>query len=52
MGKQKNAPPTKAQQAVLRKNGLNAISWVVVKELNNSMIVKHRFTGEFKMSEK
>lgn len=52
MGKQKNATPTKAQQEVLRKNGLNAISWVVVKELNKSMIVKHRFTGGFKMIDK
>ena len=52
MGRQKNATPTKEQQVVLRKNGLNSINWVVVKDLNRSMIVKHRFTGEFKMIDK
>lgn len=49
MGKQKNATPTKEQQEALRKNGLNSINWVVVKDLNRSMIIKHRFTGEFKV---
>ena len=45
---QKNATPTKEQAQVLEKHGLKAHSWVVVKEFQNSMIVRNRFTGEFK----
>ena len=52
MGKQKNATPSKVQQEVLKKNGLNALEWVVIKELNHSMIVNHRFTGEVKLINK
>lgn len=52
MGRQKNAAPTKAQQEVLKRNGLNALTWVVVKDLNHSMIVKHRITGEFRLIDK
>ena len=48
----KNATPSKAQQEVLKRNGLMAITWVVIKNLNHSMIVKHRFTGEVKVIEK
>lgn len=51
-GKQKNATPSKAQQEVLKKNGLNAMLWVVIKELNHSMIVKNRVTGEVKLINK
>lgn len=46
--KQKNAAPDKEQQAVLRQNGLNPLYWVVAKDLRNTMIIKHRFTGEFR----
>lgn len=49
---QKNASPSKAQQAVIKRNGLNALTWVVIKELNHSMIVKHRITGEVKVINK
>lgn len=49
---QKNATPTKAQSEIIKQNGLNPRTWVVVKELNNSMIVKHRITGEFKVIDK
>ena len=49
---QKNATPSKAQQEVLKRNGLNVLTWVVIKELNHSMIVKHRFTGEVKLINK
>ena len=45
---QKNATPTKEQKEVLEKHGLQAWAWTVVKELQHSMIVKNRFTGEFK----
>ena len=49
---QKNATPTRAQQEVLRRHGLNSILWVVIKDLQYSMIVKHRITGEFKVLDK
>ena len=45
---QKNATPTKEQSGVLAKHGLNPLFWVVVKEFPSSMIVKNKFTGEFK----
>lgn len=46
---QKNATPTRQQQEVMRKNGLNSILFVVVKDLPHSMIVKHRIIGEIKV---
>ena len=49
---QKNASPTKAQAEILKRNGLNPMFWVVVRDLNHSMIVKHRFTGEIKVIDK
>lgn len=49
---QKNATPTKPQQEALKRNGLNGLTWVVIKELNHSMIVKHRITGEVKVINK
>lgn len=52
MGRQKNVTPSKAQQEVLRRSGLNVLTWVVIKELNHSMIVKHRITGEAKVIDK
>ena len=42
---QKNATPSEAQQEVMRRNGVNSILWVVVKEFDHSMIIKHRITG-------
>lgn len=54
MGRQKNATPTKAQQQqeIIKRNGLNALTWMVIKELGHSMIVKHRITGEVKVIDK
>ena len=49
---QKNASPTKEQVEILRRNGMNPVSWVIVKELTFSVIVKHRITGEFKVIDK
>ena len=49
---QKNASPTKEQEKVLKNNGLNVHFWVVVKDLDRSMIVKHRVTGDFKLISK
>lgn len=49
---QKNASPTKEQAEILQRNKLNVLTWVVVRDLAHSMIVKHRVTGEFKVIEK
>lgn len=49
---QKNATPTKAQMETIQRNGLLPYEWVVVKDLTNSMIVKNRATGEFKVLDK
>lgn len=46
--RQKNATPDKKQSEVLKKNGMNPLTWVVVQDLHHSMIVKHRITGEFR----
>ena len=50
--KQKNATPSSEQAETLRNNGLNRLEWTVVRDLNNSMIVRNRFTGEFKVIDK
>ena len=49
---QKNATPTKEQKAELERNGLKPMCWVVVKDLNTQLIVRHRITGEFKLLDK
>lgn len=46
---QKNATPSKEQAEVMKRNGLNPLMWVVVRDLAHTMIVKHRTTGEFKV---
>lgn len=48
MKAQKNATPTKEQQRVLEKASLIPHLWTVIKDLQYSMIVRHRVTGEFK----
>lgn len=49
---QKNAHPTKRQGEIIAKCGLSTLTWVVVKEHNHTLIIKNRFTGEFKVIEK
>ena len=49
---QKNATPSKAQAEILKRHGLQPLTWTVIKDLAHSMIVKHRITGEFKVIEK
>lgn len=44
----RNATPSKAQQEVMRRNGINSVLWVVMKEFDHSMIIKHRITGEIR----
>lgn len=45
---QKNASPNKVQAEIITRNGLNKLTWVVLKELDHVLIVKHRITGEVK----
>lgn len=49
---QKNATPSAKQMDIIRRHGLNPHLYVVVKELEYSLIVKHRITGEFKVIER
>lgn len=49
---QKNAAPTKEQQAVMKRHDLNPLVWSVIQDLNRSMIVRHRITGEVKLIDK
>lgn len=44
--------PTREQKAVLARNGLRPLEWVVIKELPHSLIIKHRITHEFRVVEK
>ena len=48
MKAQKNATPTKEQQRTLEKAGLISHLWTVIKDLQYSMIVRNRVTGEYK----
>lgn len=47
--KQKNATPTREQQARLRAAGLDPRFWAVTKEFEKSMIIRQRFTGEVQL---
>ena len=49
---QKNATPTRKQQEIMRKNGINSILYVVIKELDHKIIIKHRITGNVKVLDK
>ena len=49
---QKNATPSKTQVEIIKRHGLQPHLYTVVKELPNSIIVKHRITGEFQVLEK
>lgn len=49
---QKNSSPSKSQAEILKAHGLQPHLYTVVKEFPNSLIVKHRITGEFKVFEK
>ena len=49
---QKNATPNKSQAEIIQRNGLNKLTWTVIRELNNSLIVRHRITGEVKVIDK
>lgn len=49
---QKNATPSKKLQEIIKKNKLNPALYVVIKELEHSIIVKHRITGNVKVLDK
>ena len=45
---QKNATPSKEQSRVIATNGLKAWEWTVMQDLQHSMIIRNRFTGDVK----
>ena len=49
---QKNATPSKAQQEILKRNSLEPLEWVVIKELNHSMIIRQRSGTEVRIIDK
>lgn len=49
---QKNATPSKKLQEIIKENKLNPALYVVIKELEHSIIVKHRITCEIKVLDK
>ena len=49
---QKNATPSRIQQASIKAAGLNPAWWTVLKDLPVSLIIKHRLTGEVKIINK
>lgn len=50
--KKKNTSPSKEQAAILRRNQMNPAEYIVVKELTFSLIVKHRYSGEYQTIKK
>ena len=49
---QKNAFPKRWQRTTMQKNGLDPNEWVVVREMNHTMIVRNRASGEYLNIEK
>ena len=49
---QKNATHLKRQLEIIKRNNLNPALYVVINELENTLILKHRITGEVKAIEK
>lgn len=43
---------TAAQKKLLSAQGLNPTLWQLLDELPNTIVIKHRFTGEIKVVEK
>jgi len=48
----KQRTPTKEQADILRRAGLIPWHWEIVKELEYSMIIRHRETGEYDVIDK
>ena len=49
---QKNTTPTKAQQEVMRRAGLDPREWIVKKELPSQLIIIRRGDGAVDMIKK
>ena len=49
---QKNATPSKRHAEIIEANGISKLTWTVIKELTNTLIVRHRITGEVKVIDK
>ena len=49
---QKNATLSTKVHEIIRANGLNPVMYVVLDNLNNTIIVKHRITSEIKVLDK
>lgn len=49
---QKNATPNKEQAEIIRRAGLNPVYYTVVRNLNNSMIIRDRRDGSVQIIEK
>lgn len=48
----KKKEPNQDQQNAIQKAGLKPLCWEVLQDMNHSMIVKHRVTGEVKVIDK
>lgn len=47
--KLKNLNPTKEQAEAMARAGLNRVTWAVLSEMKESLILRHRVTGEIKV---
>lgn len=41
--------PNAHQRAIIKRRGLNPADYLVVKDLNYTLIIKHRVTGRIKL---
>ena len=49
---QKNATPAKRLQEIIKSNKLNPALYVVMKELDHKIMIRHRITGNVKVLDK
>jgi hypothetical protein len=50
--KKLKGPGGEAAIAAMERSGLSKLRWVVIKELEHLLIIKHRLTGEVKVIDK
>lgn len=48
----KNATPSKTQAVYIRRAGYNPDDYTVIRELNFTLLIRHRSTGETEVIEK
>ena len=41
--------PTREQQEVLKNHGLSYVTWEVIQDMPNTLIIRHRITKEMKV---